>query len=294
MTQPSPVHIRDPQLLASLDEALAGNPREFFEQLSRKSGLPGPRPNFSLALAVAEQIAAQGKQGNALTRELCGMDETRAPADTSREILPVVGALTLAARYKANIDSKRALAALHTMADDERRLVREAVVLALRHIAKASDESFFETLSPWMDGYLQSVAVLDTLSDRHVLERMTKSEPILARLDDAFRLIEEAPRAHRRMQGHRVLVRVLGEAPAAVMVKFPDEIAAFLTERATTKSPDIRASVEKAIDRARKAGLREGRVEGALEALDESAPPRRDPLTDVGPTRGRGRRRRRK
>lgn len=292
---PSPTtttSLRDPALLAAIDAAVMGEERELFEMLTRKSGLPGPRPNFSLAAAVAEQIATHGRKGNALVRELCAMDEDRAPADTSREFLPVCGALALSARWKANVDRAGAMAALQAMSEDNRRLVREAVVLALRAIASTGDESFLDSLSAWTDGYLQAVAVLDALSDRHVLDRLTKPEPVLARMDEAFRLAEGAPRAHQRSQGYRVLVKVLGEAPAMVMSRFPDAVAAWLEERAATKSTDLRESIERGIERARKAGHGEAQVEGIARVLDESAPKRRDPLTYVGPTRGRGRKRR--
>lgn len=282
-------YLRDPALLAALEAAVEGEPRELFAMLPPKSGLPGPRPNLALAAALADQLATYGKKANALVRELCAMDEERAPADTSREFLPVCGAFSLAARWKANVDRKGALAGLHDMAEDGRRLVRDSVVQALRTIANAGDESFLDDLAAWMDGYLHAAVVLDALSDRHVLDRLTNAEPVLARLDDAFRLAEEAPRAHQRSHGYRVLLRVLGEAPSSMMARFPDAIAGWLTERAATKSPDLRESISRGIERARKAGHGEARVEGVARALEESAPKRRDPLTYVGPTRGRGR-----
>lgn len=292
---PSPTvqtNLRDPALLAAIDAALDGSPRELFEMLPPKSGLPGPRPNLALANAVADHIAAQGRKANSLVRELCAMDEARAPADTSREFLPICGALALAARWRLNVDRRGAITALQIMAEDSRRLVREAVVHALRNIANTGDESFLDDLASWMDGYLQAMVVLEALSDRHVLDRLTQAEPVLARLDEAFRLAESAPRAHQRTHGYRALVRVLGEAPALIMARFPDAISAWLAERATTKSRDLRESIERGIERARKAGHGEARVEGVARALEESAPPRRDPLTYVGPTRGRGRKRR--
>lgn len=295
-TPPSPpqTSLRDPALIQALDAAVTeAEFRELFELLSRKSGLPGLRPNMPLAIAVAEHIASYGKKGNGLVRELVGMDEDRAPADTSREFLPVCGAFALAARWKAKVDPKGAMAGLHAMAEDNRRLVRDAVVQALRMMASGGEEDWLTSLSSWTDGYLHAVVVLDAISDRHVLDRLTNPELVLARLEEAFRLAEGAPRAHQRSQGYRVLVGVLGEAPARIMSRFPDPVAAWLQERAATKSVDLRESIQRGIEQARRAGHGEARVEGISRALEESAPPRRDPLTYVGPTRGRGRKRKR-
>lgn len=287
-----PTTLRDPALLSALEEAVAGNARPLFELLPWKSGLPGPKPNYPLAQSLAEQIAAYGRKGNNLVRALCDLDPDQAPAENSRVFLPICGVFSLAARWKVNLDRKGAMARLQVLAEDERRPVRDAVVQALRTMASSADETFYETIATWMDGYLQSATVLDALSERHVLDGMTDPEPILALLDRAFVLAESAPRAHQRTQGYRVLVRVLGEAPAAIMTRFPDKVAVWLADRATTKSRDLRESIERGIERARKAGHGEARVEGVARALEESAPPRRDPLTYVGPTRGRGRKRR--
>lgn len=289
---PTQTSLRDPALIAALDAAVTGgDARELFALLSRKSGLPGLRPNWTLAQAVAEHIATYGKKGNGLVRELLAMDEDRAPADTSREFLPLCGALALAARWKAKVDRKGAMSALHAMAEDNRRLVRDAVVEALRNMASEDEEDWLSALSSWTDGYLQAVVVLDAISERHVLDRLKSSELVLARLDEAFRLAEAAPRAHQRSQGYRVLVKVLGEASARIMSRFPDAVSAWLQERAATQSVDLRESIQRGIEHARKLGHGEARIEGISRALEESAPPRRDPLTYVGPTRGRGRKR---
>jgi len=287
-----PTTLRDPAIFAALEEAVGGDARKLFELLPWKSGLPGPKPNYPLAQAVAEQIAAFGRKGNKLVRALCDLDPDHAPAEHSRVFLPICGVFSLAARWKANLDRPGAMARLQALAEDERRPVREAVVHALRSMIGAADESFFEALSAWMDGYLQAATVLDALSERHVLDGMKEPERVLGFLDRAFALAESAPRAHQRTQGYRVLVRVLGEAPASILNRFPDEVAEWLAERATTKSRDLREAVERGIERARKAGHGEARFEEVARALEKSAPPRRDPLTYVGPTRGRGRKRR--
>ena len=287
----APTPLRDPALLAAIEEAVAGDARNLIDLLPRKSGLPGLRPNYALAQAVAEQVATYRRNGHGLVRFLCELDPDQAPAESSRVFLPIVGAFCLAARWKLNFDRKGSMAGLQVMAEDDRRPVRDAVVQALRGLVKADPASVLEALGGWMDGYLQAAAVLDTLADRHVLDELTDAEPVLDLLSRAFVLAQSAPRAHQRMQGYRVLVRMLGEAPAAMMTRFPDQVSAWLTERATTKSRDLRASIEQGIERARKAGHGEARVEEVARALDESTPPRRDPRTYVGPTRGRGRKR---
>lgn len=284
---PRDVPLRDPALLAALDAAATGPSRDVYALLCRHSGLPGPRPNLALATAVGERIATHGRRADPLVRELASVDADRAPPGTAQEFLPVCAALALAARVRADVDRSGSLATLHEMAEDPRRLVREAVALSLVQLASA-EPAFVSELASWMDGYLHAAVVLEALANRRVLDAAPTPEAILARLDEGFSLAENAPRSHERTQGFRNLVAVLGTAPVSVMARFPDATAAWLAGRASTRVPELRDAIERTLARARREGHRDARMGTIARALDASAPPRRDPTTYVGPTRGRG------
>ncbi len=180
---------------------------------------------------------------------------------------------------------------LQKMAEDPRRLVRAGVVTALRRVAHGSADALVEDLHAWTDGYLQAAVAIEAIADRSVLDQVSSATGVLARLSEAFALVEAAPRAHQRTQGYRDVLRALSEAPSAMMSRFGQATSLWLEEHAKVEAPDLREAISKAAALARKHGHRTDHVE---DALDRSAPPRRDPLTYVGPTRGRGKKARRR
>jgi hypothetical protein len=276
--------VRNPAIAAAIDAAVGTRDRRLFELLCRGSGLPGPRPNHPLARAAGRQIAAHGHRADALVAELCSLDIRRAPPGTALEILPVVGAMALGARYASGDRRAETLEALRALAEDPRHVVRAGVGLALGDAAMADADQLAADLTSWMDGYLPAAVAIEALTSRPVLDRLRRADVLVEILDAAFTLIEEAARADQRSQGYRALIDTLSAAPGRAIGRFPSAVD-WLERRASTKNPILRGAIQTLLDR----GIR--RSDGVELAFAQSAKPRRDPRTYVGPTRQRGRKR---
>ncbi len=282
-----PNEMRDP-LADLVNQACSGSPQPLHAFLERHSALPGPKPNLRFALAAAQALAARADRGAEVLRSLREMPPSAAAPHSPREILPMVGALGSALQAARGNSLTRDLSRLQPLAEDERPHVRDVVPLALREVVQARGEEAIEALQGWMDGYLQSAAVLEALSEPSVLQPLRSAAPIIARLEEAFELAENAPRSHERSQGYRTLVRVLGRTPSIVGKRFAAEVADWLTSRAETQVPELRDAIDAALKSLRQAGVRAGDLERAEQALEASKPAPRDPRSYVGPTRSRG------
>jgi hypothetical protein len=202
--------IRNPTITAELGSALSGRGHAgLFALLRRFSGLPGPRMNHRLAWAVGQALAAEGARADDLVEQLCAMNFHRAPPGTDAEFLPIVGAFGLAARLAKGTDDTATLTRLRSLAEDSRHLVREGVRRAVVEASSSRGEQMVRLLASWMDGYLSATVVLEALTVRTWLDRLKSPEEVLARLEEAFLLAESAPRADRRSQGYRALLKTL-------------------------------------------------------------------------------------
>jgi len=282
-----PNEARDP-LNEAVDQACKGSPEPLYVFLERHSALPGPKPNHRFAMTAAQALASRGELGAKVLRSLRELGPARARAQTTGEFLPMVGLLGTALQAARGKAMARDLGVLQPMAEDERSHVRTILPIALREAIHARGDEAIEAMSGWMDGYLQSVAVLEAIADPSTLQPLREPGPIVERLEAAFALAENAPRAHERSQGYRTLVRVLGRAPATIGKRFPAEIAEWLTARAETQVPELRESIDAALKALREAGVRAVDLEAAEQALAASKPAPRDPRSYVGPTRSRG------
>jgi hypothetical protein len=290
LSRPEP--LRNRALVTELDNALTRRRYDaLFAMLRRLSGLPGPRSNDALASAFAEEVARRGAPGEDLVRRLCAVTESHAPPGTDGEFLPMVGAACLAAQLAASGDFA-ALTPLRDLADDARHRVREAVVRALLHVSRARGDELADRLSTWTDGYLGAAVTLEALTERSWLDRMRAPSAVLARMDEAFQLVENAPRADHRTQGYRLLVKAMGEAPARLLDRFARPTSEWLEAKASTRDVDLRSALAELLQRAHASGHGAATLDKVEQAFAASAPPRRDPKTYVGPTRKRGARRR--
>ncbi|HKQ68839.1 MAG TPA: hypothetical protein VJT73_05840 [Polyangiaceae bacterium] len=283
--------LRSPAVQSALEAALTAKRAhwDFFAVLCRLSGLPGPRFNEALAVAVGRAIEAQGARGEALVQELCSVDARRAPAGTDGEFLPLVGAFCRAVQVASGRSRDAALASLRALAEDERHLVREGVVHAL---AEVGAEDLVLLLAQWTDGYLAATVALQALTRRSCLDALRDGAGVVARFEEAFALAEGASRSDQRSQGYRALVKVLSEAPARLLSRFPRDTLAWLESKAATSDVELREALSELTRRARSRGQATDNIGAVEQALDASAPARRDPKTYVGPTRKRGSRRR--
>jgi hypothetical protein len=286
------VSIRNRALAVELDTALARRSyAPLFSLLRRLSGLPGPRANDQLAWAVGEEVARAGPRGDELIRELCAMNDSRAPAGSDGEFLPMVGAACIGARLAEKPDAEL-VERLRPLAEDPRHRVRDGVCRALAEASRSRGEELAELLSTWTDSYLGAAVALEALTTRSWLDRSKSATTVLCRLEEAFQLAESAPRADQRSQGYRLLVQRLAESPARLLDRFPAATLDWLEGKASTSDVALRAAISDLLRTARSRGHGSGALEKVEQALSASAPPRRDPKTYVGPTRKRGSRRR--
>jgi hypothetical protein len=295
-------------LARALDAAIAGDPSALQGLLTRGSRLPGTRMNNHLADAFAESCRTHGPRADAVAFALARLGADEAPGATAREFLPVCGVYALAARAAAssgggassnNASSTgarvraRVLAELHARADDLRFRVRDAVVEALSRIGAAAGDVLVGEVAPWMDGYFHAAAVVRALASPAWLGAVRDAGGVVSRLDEAFALVRDAPRAAARWPGHKALVDALGESPAAIAATLGVPVFDMLVGWSTARDPVLREVVARAIG-SRKLAARFGpEVDRVSRALDASRPAPRNPDHDVGPTRDRSGHRRR-
>ena len=203
----------------------------------------------------------------------------------------MVGAACIGARLAEKPDAAL-IAELRALADDPRHRVREAVSRSLIDASRARGDEIAHLLSAWTDGYLGATVALEALTARIWLDRAKSVDRALSRLDEAFGLAERASRSDQRSQGYRALVKVLGEAPARMLDRFPRETLVWLESKADTRDVALRGAMSELLRTARSRGHGASSLEKVEKVFAESAPPRRDPKTYVGPTRKRGARRR--
>jgi hypothetical protein len=281
-------------LSRALADAASGKTQPLYDLLTRGSRLPGTRMNEDLADAFAQACRSLGAPSDAVALGMARLSPDQAPGATALEYLPVCGVLALGARGAADARVRQKnLGELHRLADDLRFRVRDAVVEALARMGSAMGGELVTQVQPWMDGYFHAAAVVRALAVEAWLSALDDPAPPLARLDEAFHLALDAPRAAARWPGHKALIATLAESPPVLAVRFGVPVFDLLGTWATTKDPVLREVVATAA-RSRKLTGRFGpdvaRVEAALRAAE---PPPRNPDHDVGPTRDRSKNRRR-
>jgi hypothetical protein len=290
VTSPTPT----PLTKAYDDAVVRRDTRALRDLLARGSGLPGPRINQALVDAFAEESRSRGAAADRLLVELASLDAFVAPGATPLEMLPVCGVAGAAARAAQDDAAlERGLALLHDRADDLRFRVRDAVALGLARIGARRGAALADAVASWMDGFFHAAAVVRALADPAWLAALPKPEAAVARLDEAFELAHGAQRSAARYPGHKALVEALSASPRTLAERFGVPVFDLLERWAQVKDPVLREVVEKNLGGARLAGRHAAEVARVRAALARTAPPRRDPRTDVGPTRGRGKRRQR-
>lgn len=286
--------LRNEALATALDQAIRGAPERLYVQLGVASGLPGTRANLTLAQAFATECAARGKAADALAFAMAEMDDVVAPGASAKEFLPLCGVLAVGARTADEPKlERRALALLHDAAEDTRFRVREAVPLALARIGAARGDALVRALASWTDGFFQAAAVLRAISDRAFLAAIDDGDAAIARLDEAYRLARDAPRAATRWPGWKALVEALGAAPAIVAGRFGVPVFDALVAWTKTEIPELRAAIEANLRGGALGGRHAGEVDRVRDALGATTKAPRDPTIIVHGTRGRGKKKRR-
>ncbi len=289
--QPKRIGPDDP-LSAALDEAQKGQPRALYDRLTRGSRLPGPEANLELAAAFGALCSARGKAVDGVISTMVRLDADAAPGGTELEFLPMCGVAAAGARAAKDAGARgKMLAELHDAAEDLRWRVRKMVSSALIDLGATSGAALFDDLDPWFDGYFHAAAVVEALADTRWLSQIHEPAPAVEALDRAFDLACAASRSASRYPGFKALVEALSASPVAVALRFGVPVFDML-ERwvAASSDPALREIVDQVARSPRLKGRFRDEVAKVLALLASSAPPRRDPRTYMGRTRGRGKR----
>jgi hypothetical protein len=280
-----------PDLARAVDGAIRGNMGELYALLARGSRLPGARPNLELAEQFASECSSRGAAADGLARSLATLDADRAPGATELEFLPMCGVAAVGARGAS--DPTRVIRMLDTLqeaAEDLRWRVREMVPAALARIGAVRGEALVREVEPWMEGFFQAAAVLLALARQEWLSRLDDPSLVVLRLGQAFDLARNAERSSERYPGYKALIVALGTTPASLASRFGAPVFDVLVRASDVKEPIIRDTLAKNLESSTLARRFGPDVERVRQALARTEPVRRDPRSDVGPTRRRGRR----
>ena len=250
--------------------------------------------NVALAEAFAHACRSRGVRADAVALALARVSANEAPGATALEFLPVCGLYALGARAVTD-ESVRArfVAELHSHADDLRFRPREAVVLALSRIGQVAGEALAGDVAPWMDGYFHAAAVVLALALDPWLGALHDPSVVVARFDEAFALLQAAPRAAARWPGHKELLLALERATPCVALRFGVPLFDMLVRWSTVSDPTLREAIARMVSSPKLAGRHGSELDRVRRALDATRPAPRNPDHDVGPTRDRSGNRRR-
>lgn len=270
----------------------SGDSRPLYAWLCKNSHLPGTQPNFVIARAFADTCTLHGSRGQKLAEQMATLDADAAPGGSQLEFLPLCGVLALGAwgARDANVRADM-LNVLHDRADDLRFRVRDGVVESLARMGAASEDALALEVEPWMDGYFHAAAIVRALAHESWLPHLHDTAAVAMRLDEAFHLANDAPRAAARYPGRKALVEALTAAPGPIANRFGVPLFDLLEKWTTVKDPELREVVAKSLRSKAISARFRPEVERVEAALKKSAPAVRDPRSIVGPTRGRGRKR---
>ena len=285
--------LSDP-LSRALDQAIAGRRGSLFDLLARGSHLPGPRANGPLAEAFAQSCRSRGAPADAVALAMVHLTADEAPGATPLEFLPTCGVVALSARAAADAAVRSAFTAeLHRLADDLRFRVREAVVDGLARIGGVAGDALVEDSASWMDGYFHAAAVVRALARESWLTQLHQPEGPIRRLDEAFELARNAPRAAARYPGHKALLEALKEGTPRVAIRFGVPVFDQIDRWATVKDPVLRELVDTMLAEGKLAGRFRSELDRVRRTLSATEPPPRNPDHDHGPSRDRSGARRR-
>ena len=243
------------------------------------------RANDALADAFAQLCRGRGARADAVALHLARLTPDEAPGGSPFEFLPVCGVLALGARAAGDAAVRaRFLPELHARADDVRFRVRDAVVTALSRIGEVAGDALVTEVDSWMDGYFHAAAVLRALPTQGAGSgAVHDAGPVLARLDEAYGLVKDAPRAAARYPGHKALVEALMTAPRQLAVRFGTPLFEVLVRWGQTSDPVLRSIPSAVLADAKLAGRFHDDVARLRATLDASLPPPRNPDHDFGP-----------
>lgn len=277
-------------------DACEGHPENLRELLLRRSGLPGPRPNYKLAVSVARLLASHGNNGRQLLHDMRQLGIDQAPVASAHTVFPMVGVLGLgvvACNEKSPSERCKHISHIRAFADDERREIRDAVVIGLEMCFSNDPVGTLACLDSWSQGYFPAVQMLRAMCTQTFIDQLRTPHDAFERLGQAFSLAQTAPRSHQRSQGYRALVEQLATTLVAFAKRFSDETSAWIEQHAPLCTHDLLHAMQATLDKLQQQGLPAANTQRLQGTLDQQVPPPRDPRWHVGPTRKRSKRNKR-
>jgi hypothetical protein len=184
------------------------------EYLLKESGLPGPRGNIELAMAVAEE-------GNPeLFQRYAAYGVDRAPVNSPYEFLAFCGVVGLGRLVaQGNTDL---LEILRIHASDPRWRIREAVAMALQRLGQRSMERLLAVMRRWSEGTpLEQRAAAAALCEPKLLGRAQHAREVLDILDTITAAAERS--TSRRGDDFLALRKGLGYCWSVAVAALPEE-----------------------------------------------------------------------
>jgi hypothetical protein len=290
---------------AAATPATSGRAYEALAQLLAKSGgLPGVRPNLTLAAAFGVEVAQLSERH--VTALLDALAAEDAAPDTPRAFLPVAAAHGYAqslAVSSRSVDAESAWRGLQLLAADERVPVRMGASSALSALAahEGNADTLFERTVSWLeedDRELRHGAVataIEVLSETRLLAGIREQSALQALLTSLLDTLADARRSDSRSDARRRVLRALPNM-LANLVATPRADAAgsgewFKLTCENTRDPDLRSVLSQALKRMGELKNAPARavIDELRAALEASAKPLRD-AARVRPGTGRGKR----
>ncbi|HTU63732.1 MAG TPA: hypothetical protein VMF89_34950, partial [Polyangiales bacterium] len=211
---------------AAANPASTGRPYETLAQLLAKSGgLPGVRPNLTLAAAFGVETA-QLRERN-VTRLLDQLAAEDAAPDTPRAFLPVAAAHGYAQCLltASPLDAESGWRGLQLLAADERAPVRTGACSALAAFAAhdGNVDVLIERVQGWFadeDRELSHGAVasaIEVLTETRLLGSIRDYAALLGFLSNMFATLADARRSASRSAGRRRVLRALPNMLASLV-----------------------------------------------------------------------------
>ena len=297
--------LRSALLSAVAQPALTGAAYDALARLLAKSGgLPGLRPNLTLAAAFGVEIAQLSERN--VTRLLDQLAADDAAPDTPRAFLPVAAAHGYA---QCLLSESSSLAAdngwrgLQLLAADERAPVRTGACSALAALAAhdGNADVLLARAAVWLDetdrelSYGAVASALDVLGEPRLLGGVRDHAALLGFLSSVLERLADARRSASRSDGRRRVLRALPNMLASLVATSRAAAAGsgewFRQACEQTTEPELRAVLSQALQRMGELKNPPARalVDELRAALEASQKPLRD-AARVRPGTGRGKR----
>jgi hypothetical protein len=160
-------------------------------------------------------------------------------------------------------------------------------------VGQAAGDSLVHDVASWMDGYFHAAAVASALVLDTWLGSVHDAPAVVARFEEAFALLQAAPRAAARWPGHKELLLTLERAAPCIAMRFGVPVFDMLERWTAVRDPVLREAIDRMIGSRKLAGRYGSEVDRVRRALHATRPAPRNPDHDVGPTRDRSQNRRR-